>query len=205
MASSSSSTPPATSAVLRCANSTANCPNAGTSVCTSCKLVKVCPKVSPQVSQLPIRMPALTSHMRREQYCGKKCQQAHWKAHKSACKSRLSKVSWEPSWATSRRGPAFATLGNAPLSSFGLNKHLWGNMPAFDHVKLPENEGSNWKKPLDLCFAGQLTPPVRFPVKPVPLRLCTEANGLSQHLGIFETSSYPSTSFPPLTACHATS
>ncbi|KAF8541091.1 hypothetical protein BDD12DRAFT_733234 [Trichophaea hybrida] len=112
--------------ILRCANSLSKCEKPGTSVCSGCNL-----------------------------YCSQDCQRDHWKAHKSLCKSPLSKENWDPEWFTSNRTPAFMTNEGGPLlSTCGMNKYLLGNMPAFDHIKLEQNEGSDWEKPLDLCFAA---------------------------------------------------
>jgi hypothetical protein len=38
--------------------------------------------------------------------------------------------------------------------SFGKKKYLWGNVPALDIVRLSENEGERYEKPLNLLFAG---------------------------------------------------
>jgi len=35
-------------------------------------------------------------------------------------------------------------------------KYLLGNIPAFDVLKLRDNEGLDLEKRLDLCFAGKL-------------------------------------------------
>lgn len=91
-----------------------------------------------------------------QQYCGKPCQTAHWPTHKPDCKSKLHKDSWDPEWFTSGRTPTFIVGENESIhETCGLNKYLWGNTPAFDHVKLEKNEGTQWGKPLDLMFAGE--------------------------------------------------
>lgn len=93
------------------------------------------------------------------QYCGKKCQVAHWSEHKKDCKSDLMKDSWQPAWERERRDPCF--LGPASpvmpgYSNFGglQQKYLWGNAPALDVVQLKTNEGADYDKPLSLLFAG---------------------------------------------------
>ncbi|CAA7262883.1 unnamed protein product [Cyclocybe aegerita] len=88
-------------------------------------------------------------------YCSKECQKSHWKVHKKDCKSPLSEKAWVPGWTTEKRTPAFVTDDNGPMvTQHGLNKFLWGNTPAFDHVQLLRNEGEKWDQPLALCFAA---------------------------------------------------
>ncbi|CAA7262887.1 unnamed protein product [Cyclocybe aegerita] len=116
---------------LRCAN-TATCSAQGMSVCSNCHLVKISPP----------------------QYCTRECQKAHWSVHKRDCKSQFSKTTWQPQWIAEKRVPSFITVDGPMMSHYGLNKHLWGNTPAFDHVQLLKNEGAKWDQPLALCFAA---------------------------------------------------
>lgn len=59
------------------------------------------------------------------------------------------------------RTPAF--VGDSGLHHFGGGKYLWGNMPAFDTIRLRENEGDDYGRPLNLLFAGELTHINTFP------------------------------------------
>jgi Domain of unknown function (DUF4470) len=65
------------------------------------------------------------------------------------------KVTWQPSWATEQRTPAFMT--DEPYSSLtpfeGL-KYLWGNVPAVDVLRLQDNEGVEFNKDYRVLFAG---------------------------------------------------
>lgn len=45
-------------------------------------------------------------------------------------------------------------IGGPPITSFGGKKYLWGNMPAFDVLKLGANEGIEYTADLRLLFAG---------------------------------------------------
>ncbi|KAK8103314.1 hypothetical protein PG984_016460 [Apiospora sp. TS-2023a] len=104
------------------------CGKPGTSSCRSCRMVL---------------------------YCGPDCQKTHWPSHKVDCKSELLKSTWRPQWDMQRRRPVF--LGQVPDPSspfFSGKKHLWGTMPAYDVVNLPENEGTNIQSDLELLFAA---------------------------------------------------
>ncbi|KAM0286534.1 hypothetical protein ACHAO9_008162 [Fusarium lateritium] len=50
------------------------------------------------------------------------------------------------------RQPAF--IGENNQKKFGGSKHLWGNVPALDILRLEDNEGKDYKKKLNLLFAG---------------------------------------------------
>ncbi|KAK9443069.1 MYND finger family protein [Metarhizium brunneum] len=87
-------------------------------------------------------------------YCGVSCQREHWTSHKLDCNSPLLKSTWRPQWEAEGRKPAFMT-SDAPARSFNHHKeYLWGNMPAFDVLKLEANEGKGYKGDLDLLFAA---------------------------------------------------
>ena len=38
--------------------------------------------------------------------------------------------------------------------TFGHLRYLWGNVPAYDVLNLPQNEGKAYDRDLNLCFAG---------------------------------------------------
>ncbi|KAK8070351.1 hypothetical protein PG997_010554 [Apiospora hydei] len=87
-------------------------------------------------------------------YCNQECQKAHWPNHKADCKASLLKSTWLPQWDTQRRIPAFMGDG-VSMSVFNAEgKYPWGNMPAYDILNLPGNEGSNFQSDLDLLFAA---------------------------------------------------
>lgn len=86
-------------------------------------------------------------------YCGRDCQTKHWAQHKKDYKSSFMKDDWQPQWIHERRKPSFIS-NETVLSQFGGKKHLWGNVPALDVVRLSTNEGANYKKDLRLLFAG---------------------------------------------------
>ncbi|KAL2219085.1 hypothetical protein M432DRAFT_653989 [Thermoascus aurantiacus ATCC 26904] len=113
-----------------CANvgnsETQPCPNAGSRACSNCYLV---------------------------QYCSTDCQRAHWPTHKRDCKSPLIRTKWKPSWEVEGRRPAFVTQTGGH-DMYGMNKYLWGNMPALDMLNLERNEGSEYAGTLDVLFAA---------------------------------------------------
>ena len=39
--------------------------------------------------------------------------------------------------------------------TFGHLRYLWGNVPAYDVLNLPENEGADYDRDLSLCFTGE--------------------------------------------------
>ena len=77
------------------------------------------------------------------------------------CKSRLAKQAWQPAWLTEGRAPAF--MGGPPLMIFGAKKYLWGNVPAYDVIQLPSNEGKAYSGDLRLLFAVASFATIRFP------------------------------------------
>ncbi|KAL3461958.1 hypothetical protein BJX64DRAFT_288910 [Aspergillus heterothallicus] len=85
-------------------------------------------------------------------YCDTSCQKAHWPLHKVACKSPLGKDTWQPAWVVERRTPAFIGGRHAPI--FGDKKYLWGNVPAFDLLRLDANEGSAYRGDLRILCAA---------------------------------------------------
>ena len=88
-------------------------------------------------------------------YCGVSCQREHWTSHELDCEFSIAQV--DLATAMGGRGPqAWLSLtSDAPARSFNHHKeYLWGNMPAFDVLKLEANEGKGYKGDLDLLFAG---------------------------------------------------
>ncbi|OTB03265.1 hypothetical protein M426DRAFT_60852 [Hypoxylon sp. CI-4A] len=86
-------------------------------------------------------------------YCCKKCQSAHWEVHRRDCKSPLTRGTWEPSWVTENRLPAYMSDVHGD-ASFGTRKYFWGDIPAIDVIQLGKNEGNGFKDPLDVLFAA---------------------------------------------------
>ncbi|KAI0838466.1 hypothetical protein F5Y06DRAFT_303779 [Hypoxylon sp. FL0890] len=86
-------------------------------------------------------------------YCSKACQAAHWHIHRKDCKSPLMKNTWEPCYFEQGREPDF--MGVELLEAMtGMRIYLWGDVPAIDVIRLGENEGHNFKGPLDIFFAA---------------------------------------------------
>jgi hypothetical protein len=54
-----------------------------------------------------------------------------------------------PSWANAEASKKFHNL-------FGSSKYLWGNTPAIDIARIPENEGLTYNGSIALLFAGKL-------------------------------------------------
>ncbi|KAJ7237269.1 hypothetical protein B0H12DRAFT_108636 [Mycena haematopus] len=105
------------------------CFKPGTMACTKCLLVK---------------------------YCGSACQAQHWKTHKNDCKHPYNNSSWQPTWMTENRSPAFI-VGDGPLHSpFGtFGTYVWGNVPAINCLQLTRNEGRGGASmDLKFCFAA---------------------------------------------------
>ena len=46
-------------------------------------------------------------------------------------------------------------MSDVPFDIFGHLRYLWGNVPAFDVLNLPKNEGADFDRDLDVCFAGE--------------------------------------------------
>lgn len=91
------------------------------------------------------------------QYCSANCRKTHWSKHRADCKSPLMRSDWKPSWELEKRTPAF--IGNGPpMVAFGGKKYFWGNVPAYDVLKLAANEGEHYEKELRLLFAASGDP-----------------------------------------------
>jgi hypothetical protein len=49
-------------------------------------------------------------------------------------------------------------MGGPVLHPFGAaaakKKYLWGNVPAFEVLQLPSNEGADYNKDIHILFAG---------------------------------------------------
>ncbi|RYP39103.1 hypothetical protein DL766_000559 [Monosporascus sp. MC13-8B] len=78
---------------------------------------------------------------------------AHWPIHRKDCRSPLMKKTWEPSWVTQNRTPAFVDDESSHIV-FGTRKYLWGNTPAFDMIRLSQNEGVDFQGPVHMLFAA---------------------------------------------------
>ncbi|KAF3387278.1 hypothetical protein F1880_000152 [Penicillium rolfsii] len=85
-------------------------------------------------------------------YCGPTCQKSHWPLHKPECRMPLGKATWQPAWILENRKPVF--MGDGPPVTFGQSKYLWGNVPAFDILRLGSNEGETYSGDLRILFAG---------------------------------------------------
>lgn len=90
-----------------------------------------------------------------KQYCSKDCQVKHWNVHKVDCNDPVTKSTWTPRWDQENRKPAFIDSG-ARWVPFGAEelRYLWGNTPAFDILKLEQNEGKLYNGDLAILFAG---------------------------------------------------
>ncbi|KAI0172646.1 hypothetical protein GGR52DRAFT_545542 [Hypoxylon sp. FL1284] len=83
-------------------------------------------------------------------YCGRECQAKHWGKHKKSCKSRLMNTGWLPAWDREGRLQYLTPFD----SSFGMDKHLWGNTPATDILQLHRNEGISYHQDVRLLLAA---------------------------------------------------
>ncbi|USW53875.1 hypothetical protein Slin15195_G071940 [Septoria linicola] len=73
-------------------------------------------------------------------YCSRACQYAHKAEHDQYCRSPLLNSAWEPQWVLQDRIPEFLASGAYQATGDGL-KHFWSKAPAYDIVKLANNEG----------------------------------------------------------------
>ena len=67
--------------------------------------------------------------------------------------SPLGKEAWLPAWALEDRRPSFVRGGIG--EHYGAKKYLWGNIPAFDVLRLESNEGKDYAGDLRILFAGK--------------------------------------------------
>ncbi|TVY19932.1 hypothetical protein LARI1_G002648 [Lachnellula arida] len=90
----------------------------------------------------------------------KACQTAHWPLHKVDCKSPLMKPTWKPAWETQNRSPDFMMSERTVYGKredqvkHGIQKYLWGNVPAMDILNCKQNEGESLPEDLRLLFAA---------------------------------------------------
>ncbi|KNG52716.1 mynd finger family protein [Stemphylium lycopersici] len=91
-------------------------------------------------------------------YCGKACQKADWRLHKTACKGEHLKETWQPRFFVERRFPSFMSKSQSAfnLDPFGSAQYLWGNIPAVDMLNAGENEGMEeiTRRNIALLFAA---------------------------------------------------
>ncbi|KAL9095922.1 MAG: hypothetical protein Q9165_001920 [Trypethelium subeluteriae] len=82
------------------------------------------------------------------------CQQEHWEIHKVDCKFPYLRKSWRPAWEEEHRTSLFTSEDDSEslFKHFGPLKYLWGNMPAYDVLKLPQNEGTDYHRDLRILF-----------------------------------------------------
>ncbi|KAK7539554.1 uncharacterized protein J3D65DRAFT_666267 [Phyllosticta citribraziliensis] len=85
-------------------------------------------------------------------YCSHECQVAHWRQHKTTCKSQSMKATWIPD--PEPQEPVGPCMFGNPLDVLRQMKHLWGNIPAIDVLKLEQNEGPSYGKDIGLLFAA---------------------------------------------------
>ncbi|KAI1305140.1 hypothetical protein F5Y03DRAFT_406688 [Xylaria venustula] len=95
-------------------------------------------------------------------YCSKRCQTAHWPAHRKDCQSPIMKGTWMPRWVTENRIPAFMGHGAPDQAMFGVIKYLWGNVPAFDVIQLGQNESIDFQEAINLLFAESYRSPLHI-------------------------------------------
>ncbi|KAA1470766.1 hypothetical protein DENSPDRAFT_73505 [Dentipellis sp. KUC8613] len=86
-----------------------NCPRLGKLACAVCRLVS---------------------------YCSKDCQRKHWHVHKRDCKDSIRAADWQASWLRELRSPSFGDEVDFSRSS---RVDLWGELPAYNILKLPTN------------------------------------------------------------------
>ncbi|KAL5342064.1 hypothetical protein BJX70DRAFT_386470 [Aspergillus crustosus] len=90
-------------------------------------------------------------------YCSAECQKSHWLQHRPDCRSLLNTINWQPAWVWENRNPAFVGGEAHSQKGFGENKYVWGNVPAFDLLKLDSNErNESYDGGHRILFAGIL-------------------------------------------------
>ncbi|KAH9908637.1 hypothetical protein F4778DRAFT_776922 [Xylariomycetidae sp. FL2044] len=88
-------------------------------------------------------------------YCSKNCQVSHWPIHRRDCRGSFMKKTWEPSWITQHRRPAFLSSDHdSQQVAFGTRKYLWGNVPGIDLIRLDQNEGVTFQGPIRVLLAA---------------------------------------------------
>lgn len=93
-------------------------------------------------------------------YCSKECQRTHWRVHKRDCKDPIRSPTWQPAWIREMRDPTYVTSSTEwkipqKEAQFALGLHIWGNIPAFDTLNLPKNEGASGNLPnLSLAYVA---------------------------------------------------
>ncbi|KAI8944514.1 hypothetical protein F4801DRAFT_594888 [Xylaria longipes] len=83
-------------------------------------------------------------------YCSKRCQIAHWRTHRTHCKSPLMMETWHPSSITAKARMS-CICGSGSDDGPGM-PNLWGNVPAVDVVQLGQNEGIGFREPIRVLF-----------------------------------------------------
>lgn len=66
----------------------------------------------------------------------------------------MIKKTWKPSWHTEKRKAAFVG-DDADLVSFGMQKYLWGNVPAIELLNVKDNESDATGRDFRLLLAGK--------------------------------------------------
>jgi hypothetical protein len=77
------------------------------------------------------------------------------------CKAEIVQAKWIPGYI--KEGREEAELTESQESQMLFN-NFWGNLPQYDIMKLADNEGLNFDKELELCFAG------KFPIELWPIK-----------------------------------
>ncbi|XP_077999963.1 uncharacterized protein LOC144452692 [Glandiceps talaboti] len=84
-------------------------------------------------------------------YCGSECQKRNWKSHKPSCDSITNNIVEMSKLIPTL--PGRVKKGTIPCY---INTYYWGNTPAVDLLKLPQNEGQDGVHPekISLLLAG---------------------------------------------------
>lgn len=76
--------------------------------------------------------------------------------HQNLCNSDLLNGSWLPDWDESGSLPQWLSDPKGlSQDAHGMPRRLWGDMPAFDLLKLAQHEGVDYQQSMHLLFAGQ--------------------------------------------------